>query len=1051
MNARRSVVAAALTLAFGGLVLSGEGSTSQPGRGLPTGDGSPANQLSMRVDRSQLDHSTTASAGLRGNPRVAVAAARSWLDSNRGSTNGHGSADFRVRRISLGVGAGQTIVRFDQTQSGVDVAAGQVVLAVNAAGKVVASTAETMPGTLPSLDPHISPKRAAAIAVAAVAEQALHGAGYGIVSPGSSPAARANANGMLASPVKLAIYDPALIGDPRSQTRRLVWRMTVSRAGAVPVRRDVFIDALNGAVVNSIQVVAGALSRRVCDAASRAAQVPCTNPVRTEGSRATSNADVNLAYDYAGDTWSFYKALGRDSLDGKGMRINSTVRFCPSQAAVDCPFENAYWDGAQMIYGENYAKADDVVAHELTHGVTQYSSNLFYYYQSGAINEGLSDVLGEFVDLTNGHGTDTAAVRWKIGEDLPSGPIRDMADPTAFKDPDRTSSANYDADPKFEDDGGVHANSGIVNKTAYLMTDGGTFNGQTIIGVGISKASKIWYQASQLLTSGSDFRALANTLDQACSSLVGANSITSSDCDQVQSAGVATELRTPPAKAPTPQAAVCDTGSPSNAWSDSFEAGPSSRAWLRSSSIGPTRWYWGSEKSDGGLYATDGADNLWADDTVTRGDTTIAMASSVAVPVNAWLRFDHSWEFEVTDGANGDGGRIEYSTNNGSSWVDASPLIADGNYNGSIYNLKGGDNPLQGMYAFVGSSLGYVSTRLDLSTLAGKSVRFRFRMATDSGNGKATYYGWHIDQARIYTCAGAADTTAPSVSSFALSSPVPGPGTVATNATTLSYSLTLSEPVAGLEPSDFRLTGSSTGWAVASVDGKGSGPYAVTLSGESATDGSLGVALLATTVNDASLNSGPVRETAATQTVKVDRTPPNTTFASSPPSWLRATAALFKFAGADPGGSGVVSYECTLGAFVAAPDQARSSSDACAATMSFAGLVQGQLTLLARAVDAAGNVDLTPASSTFTVDTIAPETSIISGPTKGNRPAFTFGSASADAASYQCRFDSSKWAACKSPCASSKALKRGSHTFGVRAVDTAGNVDASPAVKSFRV
>jgi hypothetical protein len=119
--------------------------------------------------------------------------------------------------------------------------------------------------------------------------------------------------------------------------------------------------------------------------------------------------------------------------------------------------------------------------------------------------------------------------------------------------------------------------------------------------------------------------------------------------------------------------------------------------------------------------------------------------------------------------------------------------------------------------------------------------------------------------------------------------------------------------------------------------------------------------------------------------------------------------------------------------------------------MSFAGLVQGQLTLLARAVDAAGNVDLTPAASTFTVDTIAPDTSILSGPTKGNRPAFTFGSDSADASSYQCRFDSSKSTACKSPFTSGKALSRGAHTFSVRAVDAAGNVDASPAVKSFRV
>jgi hypothetical protein len=119
--------------------------------------------------------------------------------------------------------------------------------------------------------------------------------------------------------------------------------------------------------------------------------------------------------------------------------------------------------------------------------------------------------------------------------------------------------------------------------------------------------------------------------------------------------------------------------------------------------------------------------------------------------------------------------------------------------------------------------------------------------------------------------------------------------------------------------------------------------------------------------------------------------------------------------------------------------------------MTFSSLAQGQFTLLARAVDAAGNVDPTPATSTFIVDTIAPDTSIFSGPTKGNRPAFNFGSASPDAASYQCRWDSAKWGSCRSPFVSSKALGRGIHSFSVRALDKAGNFDASPAVRSFWV
>jgi hypothetical protein len=102
-------------------------------------------------------------------------------------------------------------------------------------------------------------------------------------------------------------------------------------------------------------------------------------------------------------------------------------------------------------------------------------------------------------------------------------------------------------------------------------------------------------------------------------------------------------------------------------------------------------------------------------------------------------------------------------------------------------------------------------------------------------------------------------------------------------------------------------------------------------------------------------------------------------------------------------------------------------------------------------VDAAGNVDPTPATASFTVDTLAPDTKITSGPTAGSKPRCVFKSANADVASYQCRFDSEAWTPCASPLARSVALKKGAHSFYVRAVDKAGNVDASPALKQFKV
>ncbi len=138
-----------------------------------------------------------------------------------------------------------------------------------------------------------------------------------------------------------------------------------------------------------------------------------------------------------------------------------------------------------MVYGQGYAAADDVVGHELTHGVTEFSSHLNYYYQSGAINESFSDVFGELIDQTNGVGNDTAEVKWLLGEDIPGvGAIRDMETPSAYGDPDRMTSPNYTADASEADAGGVHTNSGVNNKAAFLITDGGTFNGRTVTGLG---------------------------------------------------------------------------------------------------------------------------------------------------------------------------------------------------------------------------------------------------------------------------------------------------------------------------------------------------------------------------------------------------------------------------------------------------------------------------------------------------------------------------------------------------------------------------------------
>ncbi|MEE8193953.1 MAG: M4 family metallopeptidase, partial [Dehalococcoidales bacterium] len=428
-----------------------------------------------------------------------------------------------------------------------------------------------------------------------------------------------------------------------------------------------------------------------------------------------------------------------------------------------CP--NAGWTGSQMIYCDGFPQADDVVAHELTHGVTDYESNLYYYMQSGAISEAFSDIWGEFVDLTNGAGNDDPGVRWQMGEDLPIGAIRDMSDPTLFGDPDRMTSANYYCGSL--DEGGVHTNSGVANKAAYLMVDGETFNGITVTGMGISKTADVWYEVqTNLMTSAGDYADLYDYLQQAAINL----GYSSADRQTVTDAVDATEMNQLPA-CPALQAPLCATGPPYNLWVDDLESTGSGN-WTSAAISGSDEWYYPqipNSYSYPATYATSGIYNFWGYDQGARADYYIAMTSDITLPSGAYLHFNHAYRFE--SGA-WDGGVLEYSTDGGATWNDTSGLFTHNGYNGTIRATGPPDNrsPLAGRSAFVNFSNGYISSRLDLSSLAGQSVRFRFRIGTDVA---AWDYGWFIDDIRIYIC-GTATTTSSNDSGNEKNQFVPG-------------------------------------------------------------------------------------------------------------------------------------------------------------------------------------------------------------------------------------------------------------------------------------
>ena len=163
--------------------------------------------------------------------------------------------------------------------------------------------------------------------------------------------------------------------------------------------------------------------------------------VRAEGGAADRRRRQDNAYDYAGDTYDyFFTNHGRDSYDGAGAASLDRPPLHYLPAGIDLPDTRTRSGTAtQMVYGDGFSSADDVVAHELTHAVTERTADLFYYMQSGALNESFSDIFGETVDLTERRRQRRAGVRWQIGEDVPHRRDPRHDDPDALRHPGKMS------------------------------------------------------------------------------------------------------------------------------------------------------------------------------------------------------------------------------------------------------------------------------------------------------------------------------------------------------------------------------------------------------------------------------------------------------------------------------------------------------------------------------------------------------------------------------------------------------------------------------------
>jgi len=202
-------------------------------------------------------------------------------------------------------------------------------------------------------------------------------------------------------------------------------------------------------------------------------------------------------------------------------------------------------------------------------------------------------------------------------------------------------------------------------------------------------------------------------------------------------------------------APVCDAGqAPTNFFTDDLEGGTGNWTFTNGTY---TRWQ--QDSGFFGQYAQSGQHSLYADDYPGVITDAQARLASFVVPNYAYLHFAHAYDFEFypsgTFAGNYDGGVLEYTKNGGATWIDAGSLMQYNGYKGTI--KTGYSNPLANRSAFVGVSHGYISTRVNLKSLAGQTVSFRWRMGLDNG-GYAM--GWWVDNVRVYTCSTFTDVTA---------------------------------------------------------------------------------------------------------------------------------------------------------------------------------------------------------------------------------------------------------------------------------------------------
>ncbi len=608
-------------------------------------------------------------------------------------------AEFQLVRIETD-SLGQSHVRLQQIKDGLPVFGRVLIVHLGETG-VLGINGDFQPGldlaTVPSL-------------TAALAEsQALAAA------DGLSP--------QVFAPGRLTIYV-----DDTTHKPFLAWQIFVS-ARSPSERMAYFVDAHNGAFLHRVPLTATDKYREVYDA-----KLKDNLPGKLLASEGTlpRDADGAAAYKNAGVVYDYWmKTFGRDSFDGSGGTITLVVH--------SAELGNSYWDGQELVFGDtdNYStnKDDalvlDIIGHEFTHAVVQYTADLVYETQSGALNESYADVFAVMVDRED----------WHLFEDNTASPpvakpwLRDMQDPSLGDYNPRKPQAGWGQptlmseyanlpNDRDGDWGGVHVNSGIPNHVLYLAATASSREA----------AEQIWYRAlTAYLTSKSDFQDFAQAIQKSAKDLYGANS---KEANAVNSALAASGIinaavqPTPvpdtspkPTVAPVP-AQVVTAGCTEMISNGTFEGGRSD-PWVERTAL--------NTPIIGGDFPHTGLKSAWLGGTDQESFQYIFQDINIpANLINVTLTY---WHY------------LEPNADSGAPDATFESIMADpdsGNVLASLEEFPSSQGDKQ-----------WRSSTLDLSAYAGKKMRLAFTANMVRGN----LSNFFVDDVSISACSSA--TTAP--------------------------------------------------------------------------------------------------------------------------------------------------------------------------------------------------------------------------------------------------------------------------------------------------